>query len=696
MDEEAPAGTAPTRSQRARLTCAECHRRKTKCDKNVPCIAHLCSREEVTQNSIREESEPTNNLVQILLQRVENLEKRLASVETLPQVHSNGPNTNVRPNVTVIDASPDVSTINTSPNIPENVVQEVISSSDPEACDTATVLEFLAWGRKKDVDFANDSEPYSGPGNAMNDMLTTDFLTESTNSALLDMLETLLPSRDIILKLVTYHNSSVLWYHGSYSSKILSDHLHSFLTELDGNIRHEKLNLQWLALLFAVMTGSLTCASQATRRGWGFSDLEATNLSLRWYDSTVTCLSMSNYLEIHTIHAVQAIATLTIAAHILGKSSSQSALLASAGRIAQSLGLHKLASETGSLKSDQLRKREAGRRVFVQLCTQDWFQIPFSDIYTHNPRFITTTKPLNCNDDDMIVHNSSTPTQASYCNFRYDIAALMPQLLDAMEGCNTLYTKYEQVMKYDAKMRELATASIPIFLSKNGPVAAGWPRYINWARRSLTICASHKIIMIHRKFVVLSFTNSAFVFTRRTCIAASKTILRDALAPLEDDAPVLWIDQAFAVAAGIILSLDALHRKAEEPEFAEHSQLVGDTIAYLREFKESKIAARGSQLLSALKNELNSFSAPNSRKRPRSSGDAGRFPPSKRRAIDVKELLKEVSHNLGVTTPAATPTPDLFGDVGDITWSNFADLLPAGTELFDAQYLFDDLFPPQL
>jgi hypothetical protein len=89
----------------------------------------------------------------------------------------------------------------------------------------------------------------------------------------------------------------------------------------------------------------------------------------------------------------------------------------------------------------------------------------------------------------MVVQPSYVPTDASYCNYRYEIAALMPQLLDAMADCNTLFTKYEQVLKYDDKMRKLATASMPTFLSKNAPVAAEWPVHVNWGRRSLTICA---------------------------------------------------------------------------------------------------------------------------------------------------------------------------------------------------------------
>jgi hypothetical protein len=359
--------------------------------------------------------------------------------------------------------------------------------------DAATVLEFLAWGRKKDLDFISAPEHDSGPRQPISGQpCLASPLTESARSAQLDILETLMPSKSHLLQLVDFHNNSLLWYHGSYSSTVFSSDLDIFFTEYNGNIRHHELNVQWLALLFSVLTGSMTCATSTTCSGWGFSAAEQSTLSSRWYEATVTCLNLAGYMEIHTIYSVQAVATLTISAHILGNSNTQSVLLAAAGRIAQSLGLHKLqAGARGDVTAiDQLRKSEAGKRVFIQLCTQDWFSIPFSETYALNPGFISKhIRPFNCNDCDMAIQPESSPTQASYCNYRFDIAALMPQLLDAMVGCNTMYTRYEQVLKFDDKMRKLATASMPTFLSSNAPVAAGWPAYVSWARRSLTICA---------------------------------------------------------------------------------------------------------------------------------------------------------------------------------------------------------------
>ncbi|TLD36003.1 C6 zinc finger [Venturia nashicola] len=559
------------------------------------------------------------------------------------------------------------------------------SDDDGAAADSATVLEFLAWGRRKDQQFHEAPENETGPRRysvVLEDAAIPPSLMEVITSPRLDLLEALLPSKQNVRILSEFHGESLLWYHGSYNNFNFSDELRSFYEDYQGNVRHRELNFQWLALLFAIMTGSITCASPSTAQSWGFDAAERFALSKRWYDATISCLNLANYLENHTIYSVSAIATLTISAHILGVSNTQSVLLAGAARISQSLGLHRLGEEQASQTcSDKermrRRKRETGRRVWCQLLTQDWFSIPFSESYSLNPSFFDTAKPLNCNDSDMQTVPNTTPTITSYCNYLYDIAHLITQLQDAMASSNTLYTKYEQVLKYDEKMRALATAYMPTFLSTNAPVASTWPTYI----------------MVHRKFLGLSFTNSAFVFTRRTCIAASKTILKEARAARDDYGPVLWIDQAFVVAAGIILSLDAFHRKPDEADFAEHQRLVSQAIDYLTQFPESKISIRGLQLLSFLTSELDAIaqtgtatSAQGSRKRQADGRpDSDRRPEKRARVFNLSAFMKAMDagqNRLPVSTPQVN-------EVDGIAWETFAEMFPPQTG-FGGQHLFDE------
>ena len=164
--------------------------------------------------------------------------------------------------------------------------------------------------------------------------------------------------------------------------------------------------------------------------------------------------------------------------------------------------------------------------------------------------------------------------------------------------------------------------------------------------------------------------------------------MKEALSAVDENGPVLWIEQAFTVAACIIFSLDAFHRNPNESEWEEHRKHVSEGITYLKRYEYSKIATRGVQLLSSLRRALEEVG---SRKRPRDGDDE--LEPSEKRAksFDIKEFIQEVSQNLHVTTPAATPIAEQMESAAEIAWDNIYDLLPPGAG-FGGQNLFDDFF----
>ena len=443
------------------------------------------------------------------------------------------------------------------------------------------------------------------------------------------------------------------------------------------------------------------------------------------YKAAVTCLHLAEFMSRHHIYSVQAIATLTMSAHLLGFSNDQAVLLGSALKIAQSLGLQRLGPELDDTANvngqppderayEKIISREVGRRLWSQLCIQDWFSIPFSEMYSIKALHVSTTPPRNYDDDTMLPLPQSVPTDVSYGNYLFEIASLMPQVHDAIASSNTLYTKYEQVLEYDAKMRALATDGMPKYFSIRENIEVGWPAFISWARRSLTICFAHKIIMIHRTFLGRSFTNPAFAFTRRTCIAASKTILKEAKQAYDDEGPLLWIDQAFMVAAGITLSLDVFHRQEEEPEYDEHRKLVEHAIGMLAKFDGSMIATRGIRLLTSLLAEQARLSTKQALNGPRKRGhpEEEEVIDDKRQKFDVPKFvetfygggdsftqaLRTMPTGGGVDTGATVAEPDKApiatskenAQPTDLVYETFAELFPPQTGMSNA-FLFEDL-----
>ena len=599
-----------------------------------------------------------------------------------------------------------------------------------EVENAATVLEYLSWGRTKLSDFdvkvpdllrePHQSGKYNGA--AVDWELENGF--GGTGAAQMSFLQLLMPSRKQVYDMVDYHENSILWYHGAYHGPTFRKELGEVYQSPSG-FQVRSCDLRWLALLFATMTASMTCASRPITESWGFLNNERAKLTTQWYKAAVTCLNLANYMLRHHIHSVEAIATLTLSAHILGFSNEQFLLLGSAVKIAQSLGLQRIGPDSDDVKyrpgcsnlvlspahRERLIKRETGRRLWAQLCLQDWFSIPYSEMYSINCLHYSTIKPINCDDDTMEPLPESVPTNASFLNFLFDLAYLMPPIHDAICGSSTLYTKYQYVLEYDAKLRSLATDALPTMFSMRESLDASWPPYIAWARRSISICVAHKVIMIHRSFLGRSFTNHAFAITRRSCITAAKTILKEAKQAYDEEGPQLWIDQAFMVAGAIVLVLDTFHRCEHEPEFGEHRGLVENTITMLGKFENSMIASRGIRLLSSLLNEHARLVAHETlaehKKRVRDDQE-GAAP--KKPKFDVPRFVENFRGSESFTRSLGDPgkpiheidvpyqetgaskagTPMEHTDLPDFSYETFAELFPPQTGISNA-FLFEDL-----
>ncbi|KAL4883132.1 hypothetical protein BJY04DRAFT_27524 [Aspergillus karnatakaensis] len=520
---------------RKRLACAECTRRKIRCDKVVPC--RNCTRRGTPCTRTKEDND---DVVERLQARVQQLE---ATVLELTRQRTSTPSA------------------------------EPVEQPDSEIGDAATILEFLAWGRRKKAEYCEDL--LSGDVTAEHDSQESPGLGPGRSSAEA-YLQLLLPRRALLEQLVEFHSDRVLWYHNSYDADRFKEEVGAFYRVAHGLPGHPSVDFQWLALLFAVLCGALACAPRHTAQSWGFSPWEQTSLAQRWFKAVSTCLHHADFMACHSHYAVQAVAALTMSAHLLGFSNSLSVLLASTARIGQCLGLQETRRPNGAWR---------------QLCIQDWFSIPFFESY-----LIPRPSRADLDADDT---KDDSPSPAAYSHFFYKVAAVMSSLHDGMKNTHTLYTRYEQVLEHDRRLRTLATQGLPEFL-QNVPIQPDWPYYVPWARRCLAISLSHKVIMIHRKFLALSFTNPVFVRTRRTCVAAARTIIKEQKEARQDGGPVLWIQQAFGVTASIILCLDLFHRPRGDTEAAHHRQLINDGLEMLADGPSNMIAKRGVHLLEAL------------------------------------------------------------------------------------------------
>lgn len=592
-----------------RQTCTECSMRRQKCDRNQPCSRCIKRGEpdKCTREWPKGGYDPRKHRVYPRPEKGDNGSPS-TSVEN-EQNHesprSPGPVSKQMPTVsTGSRASRDLSNVINPP--PTNLS----APNDQEK----EVLEFLTWGRGNLADYQVKSfdllkEPFKNNARPCPEQEYSNGFGNAHHQQL-SFLQLLLPRREQVFYLIDYHIKTVLWYHACFHGETFRNELQAQYTS-SGTLQLGQTDLRWSALLFAIMSATMACANEQLSASWGFQKGERAKLMRQWYKASLTCLNLSDYMWRHHLNSISAICVLTMSGHILGFSNTQSTLHGAGLKIAQGLGLQRLSCEPDEgtvserdmnpARREKILRREIGRRVWGQLCNQDWFSIPFSEMYTIQKSHFSTLKPQHIDEKLLLPLPAHEPSATSFTRCLNDIAAVLPQAHDALTSASTLYTKYEQILHYDAKMKSLSSDGIPSFFSMNELIRPEWPEWLPWARRSLRICFAHKTIMVHRSFLGKSLSDPTFSHTRKTCMDASKTILKEARQAQDtSEGPALWIDQAFMVAAGITLSLDIFHRKTTEPEYEEHRKLVETTVNMLRKFDYSMIAIRGVRLLTSL------------------------------------------------------------------------------------------------
>jgi hypothetical protein len=371
-------------------------------------------------------------------------------------------------------------------------------------------------------------------------------------------LQSLLPSSTRLQQLIDYHEANLIWFHNGINVNVFRHEVSTAL-QATGKIELKNQDLRWCALLFAVMAASLACANGSFARSWGFDKKQRRLVAKAWYEALKSCLHLGYYASRHHIYSIQAIQVGGVSAHILGFSNEQFVLYGAAYRIAQSLGLQKLPvdvspngpdtprADSSRSQKDLLIKREVGRKVWIGLCTQDWFSIASSDMYFLHKKQFTTCKPQRIDDETLLLVGDHVSLGVDFGNYMYDIASLMADFHDATFGLEDVSDHYDMVLKFDSKLRALGPESC---LPSSLLGVAGQPPWVAWARHTCNILHAHKLIMMHRRFLSRSFTNPRFAYTRWASAASAKKILKEIeTAASISQMPAIWSCQVNIVAS---------------------------------------------------------------------------------------------------------------------------------------------------
>ncbi|KAF2741251.1 hypothetical protein EJ04DRAFT_557985 [Polyplosphaeria fusca] len=582
---------------KARQTCTRCSMRRQKCDRRAPCSrcvtnkeGHLCTTEWTDGYN-------------------PNVHRKYPRKDSAPSEAPNPkwPTTPLSDHGTPAQAQAQAQARPNAGHAPE------------------TSLDFITFGRSdfSDVSIGNllsDKEAYNARNQAlMNQALNQNAIQDESaipaggfspaaRAVEVYHLRSLLPKKPQALQLVDYHQKYMLYwsggiYHGpSFRTSLLEAYGQSDTLEPSG------LDWRWTALLFSIMSASVIASTDECSSSWGIAYADKLRLAKAYGTATITSLIMGDFAANFHIYSIQAIINLHTSEHLVGSAKEFVVFQNAAIAIARGIGLHRLGPHPDdgkvSLTAEQknaLIQREMGRRVWYALVSQDWLCTTSQGLYTIQPRHFTTIRPGHFDEETMAPLPESAPVLTQHTGYLNDVALTLVHFQDEIHEAQDITTKYNVVLKYDMKMREMNSEKLPKILSPRTPFNPEWPKWMGWARRLHQTSCYHKIIMLHQAFLNRSFKDSPqFAYSRWACADAAKTIIEAMSDERDKEEPQWWVEQAFLVTAGITLAIDLFYKLGRKSEEAEYQMWIEKAISKLQTWPLSSLATHGVRLISSL------------------------------------------------------------------------------------------------
>ncbi|KAJ9143381.1 hypothetical protein NKR23_g6631 [Pleurostoma richardsiae] len=408
-----------------------------------------------------------------------------------------------------------------------------------------------------------------------------------------------------------FHRDHVAWMHNVV-------HIPSFQEECAKFRRtHATPSPAWLSLYYALLSAGLYYMNEGHCQDLGIQNGHGLARSLYW--RCIDILNSTDFLAVHSLHALQAICLLLPCAHAFGDTKRIIVLLSSAACIAQIMQLHLLGPDPSSLCSiDDALTREIKKRVWYFLVVQDSYLITFKKAYSICMSHTTTPLPANCSElvgelfDNGRLRTlpMSCATQSSYAIFQIKMTAIKRWLHD--ETCKSeakqlvLADIYKKVLQADEDMNRLRQ-DLPAWM-KSAPALEASRRdsdLVQGQRRTFRISFAHMRLSIHRAFFCRSFTEKQYCYSHVTCLKAARLLLQTYRGTAGEGVIDMWTVPAHVLSACIIVTLNLLlcddTDEFEQPQDDDDEYLMRECLALLRAAeKPNQLVRRGMVMIDRL------------------------------------------------------------------------------------------------
>ncbi|OCF41473.1 hypothetical protein I317_04676 [Kwoniella heveanensis CBS 569] len=583
-------------SQRQPKSCTECIRRKTRCNKQIPC--DVCTKRGVT-TLCRLESQyaipitaPTHSPgLMIADPAASTIEIELLRRAMFQEIDT------LRRRVTELERTVG----HTNKGSEENTG---IGAQEDEAEDAATTLEFFALGldrrvggetRRSDSKKALKTVTSQPKNTAQQSTISRNVLAEPGSTPPDSVTDSLLPQH-IVANILAFHNDHVYWQHACVFASQFEKEVEAFYGLISRG-RWDRVDSAWLALFYILQAIAVHQMNDAETVQCGLEEpADRFVVPSALISSATAALNHADYLARPSIFTCQAIAILCVCGHNVCESDLLSSLLAIGIKTAQTLNLHSL----GQAKDMPAKDREVGTRVWWALTMEDWFAIPFRGVWSVHPDHFDTQLPSNCSDSDLQSgsnhhRESDVVTIGLKSRFSAQTASIIQDTFQHLR-----FAPPQQAWAITTK-----SASRIQFLIAHLPHASpSTPRWTADMHHYLYISASHKLLVIYRAFLARGGSVTERQAAETGCLKAAEAIIEEI--DTRAGSQALWTIPYHTLAAGVVLAIEVISAKSKKDPSAlkKRRGLVDKARHALRRLSPtSRIARRGLQVLDDLMKE---------------------------------------------------------------------------------------------
>ncbi|ORY20999.1 hypothetical protein BCR39DRAFT_570435, partial [Naematelia encephala] len=642
-------------------SCTECIRRKTRCNKQIPCdlclkrgVAHLCHLDAQFVPAVLSADSPplsTGNLSvdldvlrQNLYSEIDQLRKRVSELEKRGLAPGNA-------------ASEDGNwRAGSAPRV----------EGDVETEDAATTLEFFALGLDRRAGADGDEASRVPTPDRTSAQITSSHIVPITSDRAYvyteSITDSLLPRR-VVHSILSFAERQVAWQHCCVFFPTFWLEVDAFWSTVKASGSWERVEPSWVALFFVLQGIAVHQMTDNDALACGLAEGESyTSLAADRYvlpnalvSAAEDALYLGQFLSRPTIWACQAIAILALCGHNVCDSDLLSSLLAIGIKTAQTLNLHSLGraanalvKQPGQMNAQRVVEVEVGKRVWWALVMEDWFAIPFRGVWSVHPGHFDTPLPNNCHDSDIIErpglsHPDSVLTVAFKQRFSSQMSAIVQSVFDRLRTASS-QSAFAVAEEHAQRLRKLLS-SLPAPLRENArPSTPSTPPWARAMRHYILISGTHKLLIIYRAFLARGGSSSQRAKAHAACVETAESIIAELERGGHDPETVqaLWTIPYHSLAASVVLALDMISLSGQPEALRRKEWVLRAKAALERLAPTSRIARRGLQVLADLFREAEDLSKT---KRRRTSDSMAKM--VKKIKLPSDELFE---------TPSVTPT----------------------------------------